>query len=424
MSPLFFLRTLESDPYSGTGKTLVATASNALLFMLIFGMAGTVDVMQLKRQLNNRYAIVIGVIMQFVIMPLLGFLSVTLLKDRGLTPPMGIALLIVTASPGGSYSNWWCSLFNADLALSVAMTAISTILSIILLPANLLLYAHAAYGSYSQGEHSPLKSIDFVSLLVSLVIVIGAILLGLFVSYKQNSARFREISNKVGSVAGITLIIFSAIFLPRDNDGPRPWQQDWTFFVGVGGPCVGGLIIANVVARFLRLKSPETVTIAVECCYQNMGIALSAVPVMFKGEEAAQAIAVPLFYGLVEVIAVGLYCVVSWKLGWTKAPHDDPLCKVLTTVYAVEDVDEEAQYDASNPFRWPSIRLPDGRPRVQRSISAREHPGYNQLHARLETEEISIFSEENPNMERAVITGTIPPLSNLSTRSPARHKSC
>eukprot|EP00957_Ditylum_brightwellii_P066894 5076933-Ditylum_brightwellii.AAC.1 len=69
---------------------------------------------------------------------------------------MGVTLLIVTASPGGSYSNWWCSLFNADLALSVAMTALSTLLSAIFLPANLLLYAYFAYG-----KEEVMKAIDF-----------------------------------------------------------------------------------------------------------------------------------------------------------------------------------------------------------------------------------------------------------------------
>jgi predicted Na+-dependent transporter len=47
-----------------------------------------------------------GITMQFLIMPLLGFVSVVVFKKWGLTTAMGISLLLVTSSPGGSYSNW------------------------------------------------------------------------------------------------------------------------------------------------------------------------------------------------------------------------------------------------------------------------------------------------------------------------------
>ena len=47
---------------------------------------------------------------------------------------------------GGSFSNWWCSVFNVDLALSVALTTISTACSVFMLPLNLFVYARLAYG--------------------------------------------------------------------------------------------------------------------------------------------------------------------------------------------------------------------------------------------------------------------------------------
>src|SRR5210317_1645515 len=108
---------------------LSQTISSALLFLLIFGMSATVEVKHLREQVHNKFAILTGVATQFLIMQSLGYLSVLILSDHGLTEPMAISLLIVTASPGGSYSNWWCSMFNADLALSVTMTAISTMVS-------------------------------------------------------------------------------------------------------------------------------------------------------------------------------------------------------------------------------------------------------------------------------------------------------
>ena len=84
-------------------------------------------------------------------------------------------------------------MFNADLALSVTMTAISTLLSIIMLPLNLLVYAKYSY------EDDIIHSLDWGSLFTALVVVIGAITLGLFCSAKVRSHKFNVISNKVRS---------------------------------------------------------------------------------------------------------------------------------------------------------------------------------------------------------------------------------
>ena len=344
------IRLLQSGDSSevDTGQLLAEVGTNTLLFLLIFGMAGTVDVRNLKKQLGNRYAILTGIAMQFIIMPLLGFAAVMCLKNRGLSHSMGITLLIVTASPGGSYSNWWCSLFNADLALSVAMTALSTILSIGLLPANLMLYAHAAYGFNSDSdsdEQNILKSVNFVSLFVSLAIVIGAILAGLYASYRTQSLRFRKGANALGSFSGLALIVVSAFFSTSGgSENVKPWDQHWSFYVGVSMPCVVGLLLANIIAKCAKLEKPEIVTLSVECCYQNVGIAASAVLSMFDDkDDIARAMAVPLLYGLVEAVVLGIYCVIAWKLGWTKAPSDEKICLVMAKTYEVnDDNDEEA----------------------------------------------------------------------------------
>ena len=82
---------------------LISLAGNLLLFALVFGMSATVDIMCMKTQIRNYKAIVTGMACQFFILPLLGFLVVKVMDlDHG----MGITLLVVTSSPGGSYSNW------------------------------------------------------------------------------------------------------------------------------------------------------------------------------------------------------------------------------------------------------------------------------------------------------------------------------
>ena len=85
-------------------------------------------------------------------------------------------------------------MFNADLALSVTMTAISTILSTIALPANLLLYANIAY------EADITQQLDWKAVFISLAIVISAIAVGLYCSYYTHSYKFNIIANKVRKV--------------------------------------------------------------------------------------------------------------------------------------------------------------------------------------------------------------------------------
>ena len=83
----------------GVFKEVVA---HVLLFFLVFGMSATVDIGQMRKQMRNKAALLIGVSLQFIIIPFVGFLIVKILN---LSMPMGVTLLVVTSSPGGSYSN-------------------------------------------------------------------------------------------------------------------------------------------------------------------------------------------------------------------------------------------------------------------------------------------------------------------------------
>jgi len=288
-------------------------------------MSATVDIYAMAAQIRNAKAILMGVFLQFVILPVCGFLVVKFLE---LERSMGISLLVVTSSPGGSYSNWWCSMFNADLALSVTMTAISTLLSVFLMPANLLIYCKYAY------DADVVESLDFNSLFIALSVVISAIGLGLFASGKIHSYRFNILANKVGNYAGVALVAFSALMSNSGGDN-HFWNHTWQFYVGVMLPCLAGLLISNILTSFIKLDKPERVTLSVECCYQNVGIATSVALTMFKGDELAMAMSVPLYYGLIEAVILGLYCTVAWKANWTKAPSNVSFLTMVTTSYEV-----------------------------------------------------------------------------------------
>ena len=312
----------------GNDDDATTEALPALLFFLVFGMSATVDVRTLAAQLHNGRAISTGIFLQFAILPLCGFLAVRFFE---LERSAGISLLVVTSSPGGSYSNWFCSIFNADLALSVTMTAASTLLSVALMPLNLLVYCKYAF---DEGNPDVVQSLDFNSLFIALGVVISAIGLGLLASAKVHSYRFNILANKLGSYTGIGLVVYSMLMLNTEGD-TKVWQHSWKFYVGAMSPCVAGLVAANALTSFLSLKKPERVTLSVECCYQNVGIATSVALTMFKGDELSQAMAVPLFYGLVEELIPGVYCTAAWKANWTKAPRNVSFWTMIATSYEV-----------------------------------------------------------------------------------------
>ena len=323
----------------------VEMLSALLLFSLVFGMSATVEMSHMQKQVHNWKALLIGIGLQFVVLPFCGFLVVVAFS---LPAEIGITLLVITSSPGGSYSNWWCSIFNAELALSVTMTACSTILACIMLPLNLLVYSQWTYSAVV------VQSLDWRALFVSLSVVLGGIATGLTVSHCCSGSQERQLmhvrANRLGNCAGLALI-FLSFTVSSSNQEAAVWDQDLSFYVACAIPVLVGLIASVSLATHLELEKPERVAVTIESCLQNTGIATTVALTMFQTEqELATAIGVPLFYGIVEAVVIITFCLVCWKLGWTKAPPSDNICKVLATSYEVSTV-------ATNPEEETSIEV-------------------------------------------------------------------
>ena len=214
-------------PPPGATSAVLAVVSNLLLFALVACLAACVDVKAAATRDSCRYVRGVGVAMglQFVALPLIGFLVV---KACDLDRVTGIMVLVVTASPGGSYSNWWCSLMNADLTLSVMSTTASTIFSTGLLPLNLIIYLGAAYDS------SVVSRMRLDRLYTSVGVVTAAVLSGLGASHmlsKREAAealRARGRLNLAGNLAGVALIGFSIAF---SSSGHEPiWSKPAWFY--------------------------------------------------------------------------------------------------------------------------------------------------------------------------------------------------
>lgn len=305
------------DPCGTESSITISVFSNFFLFLLIMGMAGTTDVYVFRERLSNYRGIGTGVICQFVLLPFLGFAAVFAFRLERI---FGIMLLIVTTSPGGGFSGWWCSIGNADLALSVAMTTVSTVLSIAMLPLNIFIYVQAVYGLRVE--------LPWVGIMTSVGVVIAAVIVGLLLGTRF--PKYKRMFNRAGSfggVANIVLALWVSSLDCDDGESTSLWENPPEFFIAIMSPCILGLIIAFIIARLLKCSGPEAVAICIECCYQNTALAITVAVSAFSPAEAARATVVPLLYGFVEIVVIAIFVLVAWKVGWTYAPRNINILK-------------------------------------------------------------------------------------------------
>ena len=326
---------------------LIGILSNLLLFMLIFGMTAGSSPESLKYHVQSKTGIFIGMGFQFVVLPFLAFISVKLFSlDR----VIGTVLIIICSSPGGSYSNWWCSLINADLSLSVAMTGASTIFSVVFLPLNVAVYSFLAFSSDD-------SSLDWASIIVSLGVVLAGIGIGVLFAFNfseqqvfdeensEHNAREGVVSAQhkkniilractlIGNLSGLALISMS-FFLSSSNTKSPIWNRSASFYAGVSFPGLVALIFSFVTtACDKNLGKPERVAISIEVCYQNIGIATSVCLSIYTGDDQAAALGVPLYYGFASMVLLAVFCFTAFHKNWTYAPANTPLLKALSTSF-------------------------------------------------------------------------------------------
>ena len=237
--------------------------------------AAQVDLLEFRERFKKPVGICIGLVCQFLFLPLAGFCCVKIFFADN--PVYGVPLLVTVSSPGGSYSNWWCSLFNADLPLSMAMTTASSLLAVVALPVNILVYITLAYPDAGD------VVLDWGGLFLSLGVVVVGICGGLYVGQKKDE--WRPNLNKIGNTAGVALI-FLGLFFSSNSSSPI-WARDSNFYAGTTLPCLFGLVLSLAFAYACRLPKPQCLSVTIETCYQNTAIALAVILASFSNDDAA-----------------------------------------------------------------------------------------------------------------------------------------
>ncbi|MFA6126379.1 MAG: bile acid:sodium symporter family protein [Bacteroidales bacterium] len=158
---------------------------NLTIGFIMFGIALDLHLNQFREIIREPKSLITGLISQFILLPAVTFLLVKIINP---SPAVALGMILVAACPGGMVSNFISSLAKANVALSISMTALSTILAILLTPLNFALWGSLYIKS------SPLLrplEIDPIQMFVTVIILMGIpIALGLlFTHYFPDQAK-------------------------------------------------------------------------------------------------------------------------------------------------------------------------------------------------------------------------------------------
>ncbi|GMH58967.1 hypothetical protein TL16_g02729 [Triparma laevis f. inornata] len=148
------------------------------------------------------------------------------------------------------------------------------------------------------------------------------------------ASRFRSIAMGFGNICGVALILFSGFV---SNEKTPIWNREASFFIIVIIACAAGLSLTLLIASCFNLTNPERVSITIECCYQNVGIATSIALNMYEGDDAIAASGIPLMYGVCECFLLTGFGVFAHYMNWTYADK-----KELSIVKAMLSINQDA----------------------------------------------------------------------------------
>ncbi len=241
-----------------TGLWVSLSWINYLLMIIMFGMGLTLKLEDFKLVFIRPKEVIAGCIAQFTIMPLLAFM---LCKLFNLDVALMTGVVLVGACPGGTSSNVITYLSKGDVALSVSMTSINTMLAPVLTPliTYMLLSTTVNVDTYSM----------FVSIInvVILPIVLGFIINRFFGTFTQ---KFIKILPMV-SVIGICMIVASVV----SHNASKILSTGLIVFTVVILHNVLGYACGFGLSKILKFNIPKTKAISIEIGMQNSGLATS-----------------------------------------------------------------------------------------------------------------------------------------------------
>ena len=248
------------DLFSGIKPTVI----NPLLGIIMFGMGMALKPEDFRIVLSRPKDVITGCLAQFTIMPLLAW---TLSRVFALDEALAVGVVLVGCCPGGTASNVITYLAKGDLALSVGMTAVSTVLAPVMTPLLVWLLAGKTV------------DVDVAGMLLSILwVVILPVVAGLTIKWlwpkltDKATAYLPAVSSL--AIAFIVLIVISA-------NAHKLLLGGMVIVAVVVLHNLCGLGLGYLIGRLLHLPAPKRKAISIEVGMQNSGLASSLATLHF-----------------------------------------------------------------------------------------------------------------------------------------------
>ncbi len=275
---------------------------NIALAVVMFGVALGITITDFKRLLQQPKLVILGVLSQFVLLPLLTFLLVLLIKPQ---PSIALGMLMVAACPGGNISNFMTHLAKGNTALSVSLTAFATFLAMFMTPFNFQFYG-SLYGPTASILEA--VSIEPLELVKVVVLILGIpLFLGMLVRSK-----FQDLAFKLSKILKpVSIIVFVAIVVIAFSNNLDVFNNyvDRVLIIGIGHNLLA-IALGFMVAKTFRLSFKNQKTLAIETGIQNSGLGLLLIFTFFNGLGGMAILAA--FWGIWHIVS-GLLLAMYWS---------------------------------------------------------------------------------------------------------------
>ena len=239
-----------------------------IMFALGLGLTGS-DFLRVIKQPRDFF---VGTISQIILLPIIAFI---LVKLWPISPELAIGVMIIAAAPGGVTSNILTSFSKGDVALSISLTAIISLLSVITVPLIILTSVKLIDNSNLVLNISLTSMAISMFLIVTVPVVIGMI----FRKFASNAAiKFEPIAKKV-SAALFVIVLLGAILAEKDNITNYFAQAGLITLV----LNLVMMIVAYYVAQLLASGIKQKKCITIECGLQNGTLAIFVATTLFGG---------------------------------------------------------------------------------------------------------------------------------------------
>ena len=237
-----------------------------MLFLVMIGMGLTLTAKDFAVLIAKPKGIIIGEILQFGIMPLIAAGLGYLMGFHENYPYIYVGMILITATPGGVTSNLMTHYAKGDVALSVSLTSISTVLSIFFVP--LLLNAYCA--------NIPDVKVptNTIALTIIILVIIPLAIGMLFRKLKESLAKkLIPIFNILGIIALLFLIIAGIL---NNLEGFADTERHGVlFYTMVLSLTVSGLIVGGILPKLLKITNYQVRAISLETGLRNASLAMT-----------------------------------------------------------------------------------------------------------------------------------------------------